>query len=102
METIHYYFYAIKIIILIAIILMRFKIIPVDGKYYIIIEGLFKISLSLYIIVFFGFNKFKIDKHDRILFIVSGFILLSLIDYDELYRALTTKYKDFLHENNSS
>lgn len=97
METIHYYFYTIKIIILIAIILMRLKIIPIDGKYYIIIEGLFKISLSIYIILFFATSKLNIDRHDRILFIMSGFILLSLIDYENLYKAIKSKYKDYLH-----
>ena len=92
MQPYHYFFYILKFIILIAILLMRFGLIPINGKYYVIIESLFKFSLGIFIIIFFSNNELNIEKHDRVLFFIAGVVLISMIDYDELKKALKEDY----------
>lgn len=96
MKVYQLYFYILKILILILFALMLLKIIPVKGKIFIIIDTLFKFSLGLFIIIFFTTKKLDIDKHDRMIIIISGFILLLLIDYMHLVNILFNKdYKDY-------
>ena len=99
MKNYHLYFYFLKFLILITIALMSLKLIPIKNKFFIIIDTLFKISLGIFIIVFFSSNKnINMDKHDRILIIVSGFILILLIDYIEIINVLFNKHiKDDRH-----
>lgn len=96
MKVYHLYFYILKLIILILFTLMLLRFIPVKGKYFVMIDSLFKFSLGLFIIIFFSTNNINIDKHDRILIIISGFILLLLIDYIHLINILFNKnYVDY-------
>jgi hypothetical protein len=93
MKGYHYYFYILKFIILLLIALMSLKIIPVKNKIFIIIDFIFKISLGLFIIIFF--LKSKNDNlyvHDRLLFIMSGFILILLIDYIQIINVVFNKH----------
>lgn len=79
MKTYHIYFYFLKIILLFIICLISLKIINIDSKIYILVHTIFKISLALFLILFFYINnsaKKCLDIHDRILFIISGVILL--------------------------
>jgi hypothetical protein len=81
MKTYHLYFYFLKIILLIIICLIGLKFINIDSKIYILIHTIFKISLGLFLILFFSINKSSkkcLDIHDRILFIIAGVILLLL------------------------
>ena len=93
MKPYHYFFYILKIIILIAILLTRVGLIPVDGKYYIIIESIFKFSLGIFIIIYFSNKDLNVEKHDRTLFFISGVVLISMIDYNKLKIALKEEYK---------
>jgi hypothetical protein len=93
MKSYHYFFYVLKIIILIAILLTRVGIIPIDGKYYIIIESIFKFSLGIFIIIYFSNKNLNVERHDRILFYISGVVLISMIDYDKFKKALREEYK---------
>ena len=93
MQPYHYFFYTLKFIILIAILLMRFGLIPINGKYYVIIESLFKFSLGIFIMIFFSNNQLNVEQHDRVLFFIAGVVLISMIDYDELKIALKEDYK---------
>ncbi len=86
MELYMYYFFVLKTIITIAIILMFFGKISSHGPIYVLIDTIFKVSLGIYIILFFGYQKIpNLDPHDRLLLIVSGFILLITINYKEAY-----------------
>jgi hypothetical protein len=74
--------YIIKLAILIIISLMSIKVIHVKTKTFIIIDFIFKLSLGSFLIYFFLFsNKIKLNVHDRLIFILSGFVLILLIDY---------------------
>ena len=95
METHHYYFYTLKLIIILSLILMNIGLIEYKGKYFVIIDTLFKISLAIYIFLFFSNEKLNINYHDRILFKLSSFILISMINYRELIIALKEPSKIF-------
>jgi hypothetical protein len=74
--------YIIKLAILIIISLMSIKVIHVKTKTFIIIDFIFKLSLGSFLIYFFLFsNKIKLNVHDLLIFILSGFVLILLIDY---------------------
>ncbi len=64
--------------------------IPSDGPIYVIMDTVFKISLGFYIILFFGYHKsIDLNKHDRMLLVTSGFILLMTIPYKEAWNSVT-------------
>lgn len=92
MKGYHIFFYILKFIILLLIALMSLKIIPVKNKIFIIVDFIFKLSLGLFIIIFFIKNKNdNLYVHDRLLFIISGFILILLIDYIQVINVLFNK-----------
>jgi hypothetical protein len=89
MQHYHVYFYILKFLILLLVALMSLKIIPVNGKLFTLIDTIFKISVGLFIIIFFSRgNCVSLDKHDRIIIILSGFILIMLIDYIKVINIL--------------
>ena len=93
MKIYHLYFYCLKLIILTLIIFMSLKIIPINAKYFVIIDTIFKFSLGLFIIIFFSSHRFQnMEDHDRILIILSGLVLLLLIDYIKIINILFNKH----------
>jgi hypothetical protein len=93
MKSYHYYFYFLKFIILLLIALVSLKIIPIRNKIHVIIDSIFKFSLGIFIILFFSnFKGNNLDKHDRIIIILSGFVLILLIDYIKLISVLFNNY----------
>jgi hypothetical protein len=93
MKSYHYFFYILKLLILIAILLMRLGLVPINGKYYTIIESLFKFSLGLFIIIYFSNKNLNVDRHDRILFYIAGVVLIAMVNYKELYEAIKSDYR---------
>ena len=93
MKAYHIYFFILKFIILLLILLISLKIIKIKNKIFMVIDSIFKFSLGLFIIIFFSTNNFdKISKEDRVLIILSGFILIILIDYIALINILFNKH----------
>ena len=85
MKNYHIYFYILKLSILLLIILMSLKVITIKTKLFIIIDSIFKLSLGLFIIFFFlKNNRINLEEYDKILIILSGFILILLIYYIEV------------------
>ncbi len=65
---------------------MAFDKISHEGPLYLILDTIFKISLGIYLVWFFTYEKINgLNHHDRLLFIISGFILLITIDYKEIF-----------------
>ena len=94
MKAYHIYFYLLKLIILILVALISLKIIPTRNNFFIIIDSIFKLSLGLFIIIFFSTSNInKLLKEDRILIVLSGFILILLIDYISLINLFYNKLK---------
>lgn len=85
MKGYHLFFFILKFFILLLIALMSLKIISVKNKIFIIIDFIFKLSFGAFIIIFFSINKYdNLENYDRLLIILSGFILILLIDYIEV------------------
>ena len=90
------YFFILKFIILIMLILGSLKIIPKDTRFFIITELIFKVSLGLFLIIFFSTHRIDgIDNENRIIIIVSGVVILLLIDYKKIINHIFgTKFID--------
>ena len=100
MKDYHIYFYILKFAILVLIALMSLRIIPIKNKLFVLVDCVFKISLSIFIIIFFTTKKFiGLDDHDRLLIILSGFILLLLIDYIKVINILFNLYIDDIRDS---
>ena len=99
MKSYHIFFYILKILILTLLILISLKIIPLQNKLFVLVEFIFKLSIGIFIIIFFSHdNCINLNKHDRIIIILSGFILITLIDYIEVINILFNKHiKDSRH-----
>ena len=87
----HFYFFILKFIIILLIILFSLKLIKIsDANKNIIIEiidSVFKLSIGLFIILFFSNSNSNIlNDCDRILLILSGFILILLINFISVYK----------------
>jgi len=71
MKYYHFFFFVLKFIILLLIGLISLKIIPLKKKIYVLIDFIFKLSFSIFIIVFFTVNKYdNLRNDDRILIIL--------------------------------
>lgn len=97
----HYYFYTLKVIILFCILLLALKKITNKNKFYILFDFIFSFSIGLFLIIYFIQNKeLNIDKHDKIIFIMAGFIILILIDYIKVINILfETQYPNIIEPN---
>jgi len=84
MELYHYFFNIIRIIILLLVLLMGLKIIPIQGKYFVLIQTIFKIFIGLFMIIYFSKKDLAISADDKAIIISSGIILIITIDYSEL------------------
>jgi len=83
------YFLLLKFVILFMLILGALKIIPKKTKFFIVIELIFKISIGLFLIIFFSSHKISgLDNENRILLIISGVVILLLIDYKKVFNDL--------------
>jgi hypothetical protein len=63
---------------------MGLKIIPMKGKYYILIQTIFRIYIGLFIIIYFSKKDVNISADDKAIIISSGIILIITTDYSEL------------------
>jgi hypothetical protein len=83
MKLYQIYLFLLELFILIIIGLVSLKYFPNKNKILLIIDSLFKFSIGLFLIIYFLNNNTK-DLHDRVIFIVSGFIFILLIDYIQI------------------
>lgn len=76
------YFYFLILFVLFSISFISLKMINTENNLKLFIDTIFKLSIGLFIILFFLNKKNnKVDKNDRVLIILLGFIILLLIDY---------------------
>lgn len=102
MKFYHLYFYLLKIIILLLLLLVALKIIKINNNIFILIDFIFKFSLGLFIILFFSNNRLvNLEKEDRLIIIISGFILLLLIDYIEVIKIIKKEINNLVCYNKS-
>jgi hypothetical protein len=71
------------------VLLGTLNIIPKKTKFFIVIELLFKVSLSLFLIFYIGsHNKYELDKDDRLIIMGSGVVILLLINYKKDFKEI--------------
>jgi membrane-associated HD superfamily phosphohydrolase len=81
------------------LILGTLNIIPKNTRFFIVVELLFKVSLSLFLIFYIGnHKKYELDKNERLIIMGSGIVILLLInykkDFDEIFYN-APRIKDF-------
>jgi hypothetical protein len=83
----------LKVIVFIQVALVILKKQTTDSKLYIVSDTIFKISIALYLFIFFIVNKFPgLDFEDTILLRFAGVILLYDIDYSGLIKIVREYY----------
>jgi hypothetical protein len=85
----HYqaYFIFLKIIVVIQFVLVLLKKQTRDSKIYILTDTMFKISVALYLFLFFTLNSFPgLDWQDVLIIRFSAMILLYDIDFNGLIK----------------
>ena len=89
MKVYHIYFYILNIIILILLTLISLKKIKNYDNIKIIIDSLFKLSIGLFILFFFLNTKLNnLSNNDKVLIILSGFILILLVNYRDFIKII--------------
>jgi len=102
MKVYQFYFFFLQIVIFIFITMISLKIIPVKDNILTLLDFVFKISIGLFIIIFFSENKFENLSHkDRIIIIISGFILILLVDYIKVINIIKSWFSYDYNKNNS-
>lgn len=92
MKAYHLYFIILRIIVLIQIILVFLKKHTEDSDIYIITDSVFKLSIALYLFIFFMIHSFPgLETGDVIILRFSGLVILFDIDFTALLR-VTRKY----------
>jgi hypothetical protein len=87
MKRYHLYFILLKILVAVQFVLVFLKKHTRDSKIYILTDTVFKISVALYLFLFFTLNSFPgIDWQDLLIIRSSGMILLYDIDYNGLIK----------------
>jgi hypothetical protein len=87
MKHYHAYFILLKIIVVIQFALVFLKKQTHDSKMYILTDTMFKISVALYLFLFFTLNTFPgIEWEDVLIIRFSGMILLYDIDFNGLIK----------------
>ena len=95
MKGYHIFFFFLKVILSIHILLMIFNTIKKDNILYLIDESFFKLSIGLLLGVYFFFSShLRIDFEDRIIISIAGFVILADIDYAGIYALWKSTYTD--------
>lgn len=83
MKLYQIYLLLLQFVILIIIGLISLKYVTNKNQIMLIIDSLFKFSIGLFLIIYFLNNNTN-NMNDRVIFIVSGFIILLLINYIQI------------------
>ena len=76
-----------ELAILIIIGALSLKYFNNKDKILLLADSIFKFSIGLFLIIYFLNNNVK-DVNNRVIFIVSGFIFILLIDYIQLCKTI--------------
>ena len=87
MKRYHIYFILLKILVVIQFVLVTLKKQSRDSKMYILSDTIFKISVALYLLLFFTLNSCPgLEWQDVVIIRFSGMILLYDIDFNGLIK----------------
>lgn len=89
MKAYHIYFILLKILVVTQFILVFFKKTTENNDLYVLTDTLFKISIAVYLFVFFILNPFPgLEFEDTLILRFSAVVLLLDIDYTGLIKVL--------------
>ena len=89
MKGYHIYFILLKILIVLQCILIFFKATTSDTDIYILTDSVFKISVAIYLLVFFIVYPFPgLEFEDKLIIRFSAIVILFDIDYIGLLRVI--------------
>ena len=89
MKEYHVFFVILRLLVLIQLILVIFKKNVFSNKIKLIIDSVLKLSLGLFIILFFHFNNSGIDSWDIYVLQFAGILIIVDIDYSGLLDILS-------------
>jgi len=84
MKEYHVFFVILRLLVLIQLILVIFKKRIFSNKIKLIIYSVLKLSLGIFIILFFYFNNSGIDPWDNYVLQFAGILIIVDIDYSGL------------------
>ena len=84
MKEYHVFFVILRLLVLIQLILVIFKKRIFSNKIKLIIDSVIKLSLGLFIILFFYFNNIGIDPWDIYVLQFAGILIIVDIDFASL------------------
>ena len=89
MKSYHIYFIGLKILLIIQLVLVVFKKLTRNEKVYLFTDTIFKLSVGLYLIIFFNLYSFPgLEFEDTLIVRFSGTIILLDIDYVSLFNII--------------
>ena len=89
MKEYHVFFIILRLLVLFQLILVIFKKQIFSNKIKLIIDSVLKLSLGLFIILFFYFNSSGIDPWDIYVLQFAGILIIVDIDYSGLLNLIS-------------
>ena len=97
MKTYHKFFVFLKFLIVLIFILSKFHVSNFSHKLEKLVENIFAIYVGVVVIfVFWPWTERNIDKHDKMLVLSAGTLLLLTKNYYKLYNEFITILKNLL------
>jgi len=89
MKSYHIYFIGLKILLILQLVLVFFKKLTRNEKVYLLTDTIFKLSVGLYLIIFFNLYSFPgLEFEDTLIIRFSGTIILFDIDFQSLFNMI--------------
>lgn len=95
MKTYHKFFFFLKFLIVLIFVLSKFHVSNFSHKLEKLVENIFAIYVGVVVIfVFWPWTERNIDKHDKMLVLSAGTLLLLTKNYYKLYNEFITILKN--------
>lgn len=98
MKSYHIFFIILRLLVILQLALVIFKKRLIKPDFKVIIDSVLKLSIGLFVIVFFYFNNVGLDPWDIYVLQFSGITMILDIDYVDLIEIIG-KYSPWLENN---
>ena len=92
MKGYHIFFILLRVLVIIQLFLVICKKQPFSPEVKIIIDTVLKLSIGIFIIIFFYFNHVGLDYWDVFILQFSGIVIILDIDYVNLLKIIKTVF----------
>jgi hypothetical protein len=92
MKYYHIFFVTLRLLVLLQLILVIFKQAVITPEIKIIIDSILKLSIGLFVILFFQFHNIGLDPWDIYVLQFSGLVIMADIDYGGLLKIIGHGY----------